>query len=173
MGRPEVHGCAARGREIASSAMSTAPKGIPEELGGVDLAEGAIHLTLDESVYPLDAVYGAAYTFIDRCFVLIDRPKPGRFRIVLSPKTGEPTEDSLRTMAGELANELLSCAYRHRITRENRATIEAVTMQAVAGAMGPPTLDELEAFDFSDEAFEDPLGIAQSWEEKYAKKDKT
>lgn len=150
--------------------MSTALQGIPEELGGVDLADGAIHLTLDESVYPLDAIYGAAYTFIDRCFVLIDRPKPGRHRVILSPKTGEPTDEALRTMAGELANELLSCAFRHRITRENRATIEAVTMQAIAGAMGPPTLDELESFDFSEEAFEDPLGIAQSWEEKYAKK---
>ena len=150
--------------------MSTVLRGIPGELGGWDVVEGAIHLTLDESVYPLDAIYGAAYTFIDRCFVLIDRPKPGSYRVMLSPKTGEPTEESLRATAGELANELLSCAFRHRITRENRATIEAVTMQAIAGAMGPPTLDELESFDFSDEAFEDPLGIAQSWEEKYAKK---
>ena len=43
-------------------------------------------------------------------------------------------------------------------------------MQAIAGAMGEPSLDDLAAFDFSDEAFDDPLGIAQSWEEKHGKK---
>ena len=151
--------------------MSNQLPGIPAELGGADLSEGAVHLTLDDSVYPLDAVYGAAFTFIDRCYVLIDRPAAGRFRVVLAPKTEDADEGVLRAMAGEFANELLSCAWRHRITRENRATIEAVTMQAIAGAMGPASLDELEDFDFSEEPFEDPLGIAQSWEEKYAKKD--
>ena len=34
------------------------------------------------------------------------------------------------------------------------------------------TLDDLEDFDFTEEPFDDPLGIAQSWEEKYGKKDK-
>jgi hypothetical protein len=38
--------------------------------------------------------------------------------------------------------------------------------------MGPPSLDDLEKFDFSAEAFDDPLGIAMSWEEKYGKKNK-
>lgn len=150
--------------------MSTELLGIPAELGGADLSEGAVHLSLADTVYPLDAVYGAAYTFLDRCYVLIDRPQAERYRVVLTPKSGDAGADTLRTLAGEFANELLSCAYRHRITRENRATIEAVTMQAIGGAMGPPSLDELEAFDFSEEPFEDPLGIAQSWEEKYAKK---
>ncbi len=46
-----------------------------------------------------------------------------------------------------------------------------MTLQAIAGAMGPPSLEDLESFDFTDEAFEDPLGIAMSWEEKYKKKD--
>ena len=36
--------------------------------------------------------------------------------------------------------------------------------------MGPPSLDDLAAFDFSEESFEDPLGIAMSWEDKYKKK---
>ena len=42
--------------------------------------------------------------------------------------------------------------------------------QALAGAMGPPSLDDLANFDFSDDGFEDPLGIAQSWEEKHGRK---
>jgi len=125
---------------------------------------------LTEGVYPLDAIYGACFVFIDRCYVFVDRPEPGKHRVVLTPKSGEADEATLRAMIGEFANELLSNAWRQQITRENRATIEAVTMQAIAGAMGPPSLDELEDFDFTEEPFEDPLGIAQSWEEKYGKK---
>lgn len=150
--------------------MSTL-EGFPENLARVDLDEARAIVDVDATLYPLEAVYGAAYVFIDRCYVLLDRPEPAKLRIVLSPKKREDDAiDQLRTMVGELANELVSAAWRHQITQENRARIEAVTMQAIGGAMGPPGLDDLESFDFTDEAFEDPLGIAMSWEEKYAKK---
>jgi His-Xaa-Ser system protein HxsD len=132
----------------------------------VELHEGSARLELDEAVYPLEAVYGAAYIFIDRCYVLIDKPAAGKWRVTLAPKK----DGDLGAMAGEFANELLSCAWRHQITQQNRAVIETVTTQAIAGAMGPPSLDDLEKFDFSAETFEDPLGIAKSWEEKYKKK---
>ena len=45
-----------------------------------------------------------------------------------------------------------------------------VTTQALAGAMGAPTLDDLASFDFTEEGFDDPLGIAMSWEEKQQQK---
>jgi His-Xaa-Ser system protein HxsD len=133
----------------------------------VDISDGSARLELDEAAYPLEAVYGAAYIFIDRCWVLIDKPAAGKWRVTL---TAKKEAVDLRALAGEFANELLSCAWRHQITQQNRAVIEAVTTQAVAGAMGPPTLDDLEKFDFSAETFDDPLGIAKSWEEKYKKK---
>lgn len=150
---------------------TTDASAIPEEVLKLDLKEGAALLEIDASLYPLDALYGAAYVLIDRAYVFLDRPKEGAYRATLAPKKGEADEATLRALAGEMANELLACAYRHRITQDNRAAIEAVTMQAIAGAMGPPSLDDLEDFDFSDEAFEDPLGIALAWEEKYKKKD--
>jgi His-Xaa-Ser system protein HxsD len=145
---------------------------IPEALAGADLDAGSVHLLVRQELYPLDAVFAAAFTFIKDCWVLVDRADADRWKVVLTPKTGGRGADELEGWAGGFANELLSCAYRHRLAKENRATVEAVTTQALAGALGPPTLDELEDFDFSNEAFEDPLGIAQSWEEKYAKKPK-
>ena len=90
--------------------------------------------------------------------------------MTLAWKKGEPPGDALRALAGEFANEILSCAWRAQITQENRGIIEAVTSKALAGAMGPPTLEDLAKFDFSDDALDDPLGIAMSWEEKYGKK---
>jgi His-Xaa-Ser system protein HxsD len=143
---------------------------MPADQFEVEIATRSVSLTLDESLYPLDAIYGATYTFIDRCYVLLDRAAPSRVRVVLTPKKEIASAEELRNLAGELVNELLSCAWRAQIVRENRAVIEAVTMQAVGGALGPPSLDELKDFDFSEEPFEDPLGIGQSWEDKYKKK---
>ncbi|MEO7095007.1 MAG: His-Xaa-Ser system protein HxsD [Polyangiales bacterium] len=143
---------------------------LPEDIVAFDAKDGAVSLRVDASLYPLEAIYAAAYVFIDRCFVILDRPSDGQTRVTLSPKKGEIAADTARDLVGEFANELLSCAWRSQIARDNRATIEAVTAQALSGARGAPSLEELEAFDFSDDAFEDPLGIAMSWEEKYAKK---
>jgi His-Xaa-Ser system protein HxsD len=132
----------------------------------------SVSILLDASLYPLTAVYAASYIFIDRCFVLLDKPDDDHFRAVLSWKKGDPPEGALRTCVGEFANELLSCAWRAKIAEESRAIIESATAQALGGAMGAPSLDDLESFDFSDAPFEDPLGIAMSWEEKYGKKKK-
>jgi His-Xaa-Ser system protein HxsD len=151
--------------------MSEAIEGLPPDAVSVD--QDAARLELDDTLYPLEALYGAAYIFIDRCYVLLDRPSDGRWRVTLTPKSGSADAAVLRALAGELANELLSCAWRHQITQANRAVIEQVTTQAIAGAMGAPTLDDLEKFDFSGETFEDPLGIAMSWEEKHKKKGPT
>ena len=145
---------------------------LPAELASADLAAGSVTLTVDAEVYPLDAVFAAAFTFLRECWVVVDRAGAARWAIALTPKTATVEPAALEAMVGGFANELLSCAYRHRLAKDNRATVEAVTNAALAGALGPPTLDELEDFDFSNEAFEDPLGIAQSWEDKYGKKAK-
>lgn len=137
----------------------------------LNLVDGTARLEVDAQLYPLDALYGASYVFIDRCYVFLERAGD-KVAVTLSPKKGEATEESLRALAGEFGNELLSCAWRHQITEANKAQIAAVTNQAMAGAMGPPSLEELANFDFTDAPLEDPLGIAQSWEEKYKKKEK-
>jgi len=136
----------------------------------VDLSASAVTLRIDASLYPIDALYGASYVFIDRCFVLLDEPEKGKWRVTLSTKKSGASESTLRDLVGEFCNELLSCAWRARIAQESRATIEAVTAQALSGARGAPSLDDLQKFDFSEDAFDDPLGIAMSWEEKYKKK---
>lgn len=150
-------------------------EGFPKELVASDAAEGSVTLTVDAAIYPLEAVYGAAYIFIDRCYVLLDRPKAGVHAVTLTDKKGAADAEALRRMAGEFANELLTQAWRQKILEENRVLLELVTTQALAGALATdaaaePSLDDLASFDFTEEAFDDPLGIAMSWEEKYKKK---
>jgi His-Xaa-Ser system protein HxsD len=126
-------------------------------------------LELDDELYPKDAIHGAAYVLIDRCYLHLDRAAPGRTRIRLRDKAGD--REATRLWLGEMENELLAQAYRRRLATENRVLIEAVTSRAIAGAAGPPGLDELLAMEIDEStAFEDPLGIAMSWEDKYAKK---
>ncbi|MFO0629308.1 MAG: His-Xaa-Ser system protein HxsD [Polyangiales bacterium] len=149
--------------------------GFPSDIVAADPTTGGVTITVSSSVYPLEAVYGAAYIFLDRCYVLLDRPSETSLSVTLAAKR-DASPEALRALTGEFANELLSQAWRLKILDENRAILETVTAQALAGAMGPPpepaapSLDELASFDFSDEGFDDPLGIAMSWEEKYKKK---
>ena len=134
----------------------------------VIFGEGAVELEFDEGLYPKDAVYGAAYIFIDRCWVHLDRAGDNRIKVTLKGKSGAVDSQAL---AGEFQNEILGQAWRRLITEENRQLIESITTRALGGAAGPPGLDELLAMDIGDaSAFEDPLGIAMSWEEKYTKK---
>lgn len=146
------------------------PDELPADLVEVDATERSVALRIDATLYPLGAIYGAAYVFIDRCYVLLDKADDGRVRVTLAWKKGEPPEGALRAVAGEFANELLSCAWRAQIAEGSRAIIEAATARALSGAMGSPSLDDLEGFEFGEAALEDPLGIAMSWEDKYGKK---
>lgn len=149
--------------------MSTPLAEVPEGLLEVDLHEGSVIVQLDATLYPLPAVYAAAYVFIDRAYVLLDRPTEDRVRLTLVAKDPKVSPEALRALVGEAANELLSCAFRHQLSQDNRVLVETVTMQAVAGAMGAPSLTDLADFDFTDDALDDPLGIAQSWEEKHGR----
>jgi His-Xaa-Ser system protein HxsD len=136
---------------------------------GVDTENNRVEITVDRSLYPLDALYGAAYIFIDRCFVLLDSPDETTLRVWLS---GRETldADALRTLAGEFGNELLAQTWRRRVVEQNRPVIEAVSARAFSGALPPSPVEALDDLDLSGDAFDDPLGIAVPWEEKYGKK---
>lgn len=125
-------------------------------------------LSFEESIYPKDAVFGAAYTLLDRCFVHIDR-EGTKLLVRLRAKPGVSVSSDL--LAGEFESEALAQSWRREIIRENQVLIQAMTSRAMAGAAGPPGLDDLLDEDLGDlgDAFDDPLGIAVSWEEKYGK----
>lgn len=136
-----------------------------------DAEAPTVTLRLDAQIYPLGALHAASYVFLDRCYVLLDAPDASTFTATLAWKKAAGSDD-LQRLAGEFANECLACAWRGKIAQEGRLVIESGTARALAGAMGPPSLDDLESFDFGDVPLDDPLGIALSWEEKYGKKKK-
>ncbi len=134
----------------------------------IDSENNRVDVIVEKSLYPLDAIYGAAYVFVDRCYLLLDAPDATTVKVSLSGREALEAE-ALRALAGEFANELLAQAWRRRVVEQNQPVIEAVAARALAGSLATPPLDNLDRIDFSADAFDDPLGIAVPWEEKYGK----
>jgi His-Xaa-Ser system protein HxsD len=149
--------------------MSEAPE-VPADVLAVDVAERSVAMRVDAKAYPVDAIYGAAYIFLDRCWVLLDRPDAGHVRVTLAWK-GDPAAGALQGAVHEFAEELVSCAWRAGLAKDTRALIEGATAKAHSGAEvgAGPSLDDLASFDFGGDAVKDPLSLAQSWEEKQKK----
>lgn len=145
--------------------MSAAP-GFPDDAAEIDADDGRVSLLVDADLYPRDAVYAAVMPMLAQAFVTLDQSPAGQTRIELRPREkSDPA--ALRALLGGLANELLVATTRAEIAKRRGGLLEAVTRRAISGAMGPPSLDDLEGFDLDGEAFEDPLGIADSWDRSH------
>lgn len=132
-------------------------------------------LTLDAGLYPVDAIYSAAYALIDRAWVLLDRAPvtSGKgFRFLIHLRGKMPLgEVGLQALSGEFGNELLSQALRRKVVKQNNKIIEEIVTQAIAGAAGATLPQDFMEEDDDLDFLDDPLGIAVPWEEKF-KKDK-
>ena len=137
----------------------------------LDASASTMTLSLDTGLYPRDVLYAAAYVFLDRAYVLLDRVD-SRFVVHLRGK--RPLDEAtLQAMAGEFENELLAQALRHQVVDANQRIIEDVVAVAIAGAatgvegsgatgLEGATLIALE--DPEDGFLADPQAIARPWE---------
>jgi His-Xaa-Ser system protein HxsD len=136
----------------------------------LDAAASTLTLSLDIGLYPRDVLYAAAYVFLDRAYVLLDRDG-SRFLVHLRGKQALD-ETTLRAMAGEFENELLAQALRHRVVKANQRIIDGITALAIGGATGRSDSggEELPLIDMEDPGddgfLDDPTGIAVPWEAK-------
>jgi His-Xaa-Ser system protein HxsD len=115
-------------------------------------------------------LYAAAYVFLDRAYVLLDRQDA---RFVVRFRSKRPLEEAtFRAMAGEFENELLAQALRHQVFDANQRIIEDVVAVAIAGAAarvepdpapaGPPPF--VDPGDPQDGFLSDAEDIARPWE---------
>lgn len=118
--------------------------------------------TLNIKTYPLEAVYGAGYTFIDRCYVFLDTHKEGEIEIALKPKPGQKIKPA--DLEGEFRNELLAFTLRVNLSKENKKIRQYIVEQALFAAAEDNPVNSLDdGLGYED----DPLGIAVPWEDKY------
>ncbi|MBK7756465.1 MAG: His-Xaa-Ser system protein HxsD [Deltaproteobacteria bacterium] len=127
------------------------------------LADREVQLTLDEEVYPRDAVLGCAYLFVDRCYVFLTRPGDKQLGVRLRAK-GEANEAALEALAGEFANELLNQVLRFRIGESSRRLREYTFAKAFFSQPARTSIDALLAELDAEDLAEDPLEIQVPWQ---------
>ncbi len=132
--------------------------------------ENQITFWLNTKTYPLEAIYSAAYVFLDRAYIFLDGDPEKE--IIVSLKAKKPlTQKELENLKGEFHNELLNYLIRTKITKRNKKIREFIIATALTSALpkesliGIPKIENLSELSFE----EDPLGIAIPWEKKYKK----
>lgn len=116
--------------------------------------------------YPLEALYGAAYVFLDKVYLFLDSKSKNKIDVSLKGKK-KLNIKQLEKLKGEFLNELFNYTVRIKMTKSNRKIREFIIGQALVSAYGSDDTTQ-EEMKYED----DPLGIAMSWEDKHQKKDK-
>ncbi|HCC49270.1 MAG TPA: His-Xaa-Ser system protein HxsD [Elusimicrobia bacterium] len=122
--------------------------------------ENKLSFTINLGNYSLESVYQAAYAMLDRLYFYFDKKDQGTLLAEIKPK-GKARPLELQALKDEFFNELLNSELRVLVARRTKKIREALIAQALIGASA-------EKADYS----QDPLGIAQPWEEKYGAKKK-
>jgi His-Xaa-Ser system protein HxsD len=134
---------------------------------GLVIAEGAASLVVDERLFPREAVHGACYLFLDRCYLFLTRPEEGRIGVRLRARTAGMDED-LERLAGEFANELLNQTLRIRIGDATARIREQYLARAFPSDAARPAIDAIVA-ELEREEPADPLDIAVPWGQRAEK----
>jgi His-Xaa-Ser system protein HxsD len=134
---------------------------------------------VDLKLYPLEAVYAAAYYFLDKAYVRLGRGLGSNVRVILKGKK-QLTEKQLNDLADEFLNELLSCSLRDKISKNNKKIREYIIIKALTSALPEETNklqddvpwikknNKKEEF-IKKPIIKDPLGILAPWQEKTKK----
>src|SRR5688572_10356025 len=104
------------------------------EIVSIDRKQGVARVRVDRSVYPIDAIYGAAYELLDRAYVFL--APAGRTAVIVELRAKRNAESvvDLDQLAGELGNRLLDHALRVSIAKRHGRLREMIVAKALAGA---------------------------------------
>lgn len=114
---------------------------------------------LNIKLYPLEAIYGACYVFIDKFYIYFREIDVKNNVVVEMKPKNKLKQGDIEIVRGEFFNELLNYTHRINISKNNKKIREYMVERALFSAID-------DDFD-GDNDFDDPLGIAVPWEEKY------
>ena len=134
----------------------------------INKKENKVIVSINTKLYPIEAIYGAAYVFIDKAYVFLDGNPEKEVLVQLKGKKDLTVKD-IKKLASEFLNELLSSSLRSQISKNNSKIREYIVGAALIGASGEISEEKTESIE-KKEWEEDPLGIAVPWEEKYKKR---
>ena len=122
-----------------------------------------VSFVLDEALYPRDAILGAAYLFVDRCFLFLSRPADQQVEVRLKPKAALDAA-GLEALAGDFGNALLDQVLRHQIAVSTGRIREYYMARAFFTTAAQSSIDQLLAELDEEELAEDDLEISVPWE---------
>ena len=150
-----------------------------------------IKIAINAKVYPLEAIYAAAYVFLDKAYIFLEGDPEKKIVVSIKAKEGSDT-NIIKKIKGEFLNELVNCGLRQKISERNSKLREYIVGAALLGASGeinvfPVTADEVKDECSCEKVVEDgdlsrnpslkwesdPLGIAIPWEEKFSQTGKS
>lgn len=108
-----------------------------------DLNNNEIVFWLNAKNYPLEAIYSAAYVFVDRAYIFLDGDPKKEIEIHLKGKE-KMDKKKLEDMRGEFLNEMLNILLRKSVSRENKKTFEFIVAGAVMTALERNENDQTE-----------------------------
>ncbi len=136
--------------------------------------ENSAFLFLHCDLYSLEAIYNAAYSFLDKVYIFFSKESSKKIKIKLKAKE-KREEKEIEILAGNFLNEVINTGLREMIYKENK-NIGKIMLGAALLSSSRNLQEEVrkkkEENDNNsshEKSNEDPLGIAVPWEEKYEK----
>jgi His-Xaa-Ser system protein HxsD len=126
-----------------------------------------IHINL--RLYSLEALYGAAYVFLDRAYLFFEGNSPENIIVYIKGKKNL-SQKGLDDLAGDFCNEILNHSLRNKISKENQKLREYILARALAVTDRKKDCvnDTQKNPAQKEQKWEkDSLGIALPWNKKY------
>ena len=117
---------------------------------------------IDESIFPIEAIFGAAYLFVDHSYIFFSRS--GGQKLLMTIKKKTPGGSDLEAVVGEFSNELLNQVLRFRLADSTSKIREYYMARAFLSHPAQSSIDSLLAELDAEELEDDDLEIAVPWE---------
>jgi His-Xaa-Ser system protein HxsD len=128
-----------------------------------------IIITINPRLYSSEAVYGAAYVFLDKAYLFLEGNPQEKILVYIKGKE-TLNQKELADLAGDFSNELLNYSLRNRISKDNQKLREYILARALSvtdandncknnPGSNPPQKKQRWK--------KDPLNTALPWDKKY------
>ncbi len=94
-------------------------------------------ISVDRDLYPLDAVYGASYSFLEKAYIKLQKGTGTEIDIIFKGKELVDKKE-MDELGGEFMNELLNYSLKSQISKSNRKIREYMIGRALASALPEP-----------------------------------
>ena len=91
-------------------------------------------VSVDLKIYSLEAVYGAAYLFLDKAYFYLEESPKSKIKVNIKGKE-KLTEKKLENLKDEFLNELVNSDLRDRISKSNKKIREYILGRVMVSSL--------------------------------------